>query len=135
MAKDEEREERAAAEPTLVDVEVEEDDDDDAGSPFDHPAFLPVLLWALALWFGYDGFINQDPEIIMSGISGLTPEIVEEIFNPSSKVDVPVAFSLTNGEDMEITLDFDAALSVQVNETGGQHPYILRPVINVAGVN
>ena len=64
-----------------------------------------------------------------------TPEIVEEIFNPSSKVDVPVAFSLTNGEDMEITLDFDAALSVQVNETSGQHPYILRPVINVAGMN
>ncbi len=63
-----------------------------------------------------------------------TPEIVEEIFNPSSKVDVPVAFSLTNGEDMEITLDFDAALSVQVNETGGQHPYLLRPVINVAGM-
>ncbi len=64
-----------------------------------------------------------------------TPEIVEEIFNPSGKVDVPVAFSLTNGEDMEITLDFDAALSVQVNETNGQHPYILRPVINVAGMN
>jgi len=64
-----------------------------------------------------------------------TPEIVEDIFIPSGKVDVPVAFTVTNGEDMEITLDFDAALSVQVNETSGQHPYILRPVINVAGMS
>jgi hypothetical protein len=64
MAKDDEREERAAAEPTRVDVEIEEEDDDDAGSPFDHPAFLPVLLWALALWFGYDGWINQDPDML-----------------------------------------------------------------------
>lgn len=42
----------------------EEGDDDDVGSPFDHPAFLPVLLWALSLWFGYDGWINQDPEML-----------------------------------------------------------------------
>ena len=39
-------------------------DDDDAASPFDHPAFLPVLLWGLALWCGYDGWINQDPEML-----------------------------------------------------------------------
>ncbi len=41
-----------------------EEDDEDAGSPFDHPAFLPVLLWALAIWFGYDGWINQDPDML-----------------------------------------------------------------------
>jgi len=41
-----------------------DDDDDDAGSPFDHPAFLPVLLWGLAAWFGYDGWINQDPDML-----------------------------------------------------------------------
>jgi hypothetical protein len=64
-----------------------------------------------------------------------TPDIVEPIFNPSGKVDVPVAFTLSNGENMEITLDFDAALSVQVNQTNGQHPYILRPVINVVEMN
>jgi hypothetical protein len=40
------------------------DDDDEAASPFDHPAFLPVLLWGLALWFGYDGWINQDPDML-----------------------------------------------------------------------
>ena len=39
-------------------------DEEDASSPFDHPAFLPVLLWGLALWFGYDGWINQDPEML-----------------------------------------------------------------------
>ena len=64
-----------------------------------------------------------------------TPDIVEPIFNPSGKVDVPVAFTLSNGENMEITLDFDAALSVQVNQANGQHPYILRPVINVVEMN
>jgi hypothetical protein len=64
-----------------------------------------------------------------------TPDIVEPIFNPSNKVDVPVPFSLSSGEDMQITLDFDAALSVQVNQTNGQHPYILRPVINVVDMD
>jgi hypothetical protein len=39
-------------------------DDDEASSPFDHPAFLPVLLWGLAVWFGYDGWINQDPDML-----------------------------------------------------------------------
>ena len=39
-------------------------DEEEASSPFDHPAFLPVLLWGLAVWFGYDGWINQDPEML-----------------------------------------------------------------------
>lgn len=39
-------------------------DEDEASSPFDHPAFLPVLLWGLAVWFGYDGWINKDPEML-----------------------------------------------------------------------
>jgi len=38
--------------------------DEEASSPFDHPAFLPVLLWGLAIWFGYDGWINKDPEML-----------------------------------------------------------------------
>jgi len=41
-----------------------EEEDDDAGSPFDHPAFLPVLLWGLALWFGYDGWFNENIEAV-----------------------------------------------------------------------
>lgn len=31
-----------------------------ASTPFDHPAFLPVLLIAFTLWFGYDGWLNAD---------------------------------------------------------------------------
>jgi hypothetical protein len=45
-----------------------------------------------------------------------------------------VVFSVSGGEETDITLDFDAELSVHVNSTPGQHPYILRPVINVAGM-
>ena len=44
--------------------EADEADDEDASSPFDHPAFLPVLLWGLAVWFGYDGWINQNPDML-----------------------------------------------------------------------
>jgi hypothetical protein len=39
-------------------------DEEEASSPFDHPAFLPVLLWGLAVWFGYDGWINRDPSML-----------------------------------------------------------------------
>jgi hypothetical protein len=62
-----------------------------------------------------------------------TPEITELIEVPSDKVDVPVVFYVSGGEEVDVTLDFDAELSVQVNTTSGQHPYLLRPVIN-AGV-
>ncbi len=35
-----------------------------APTPFDHPLFLPALLFAFALWFGYDGFLNDDPDMM-----------------------------------------------------------------------
>jgi hypothetical protein len=63
-----------------------------------------------------------------------TPEAIDGIFISSGKVDVPVAFTVSGGDKLELTIDFDAALSVQVNETQGQHPYILRPVLTPAGV-
>ena len=31
-----------------------------APTPFDGPYFLPVVLFGLAAWFGYDGWISQD---------------------------------------------------------------------------
>ncbi|MBW2293788.1 MAG: hypothetical protein JRG94_15960, partial [Deltaproteobacteria bacterium] len=37
-----------------------EEMEEQAPTPFDHPLFLPVLLSGLTLWFGYDGWINQD---------------------------------------------------------------------------
>ena len=63
----------------------------------------------------------------------LTPDVTVPIFNPSGKVDIPVPFVVSAGDETTLTLDFDAQLSVQVNQTNGQHPYILRPVINLVG--
>lgn len=48
-------------EESLVDATAE---DDRASSPFDHPAFLPVLVFAMALWFGYDGWFNETIESV-----------------------------------------------------------------------
>ena len=33
-------------------------------TPFDHPLFLPALLFGGMLWFGYDGWITTDPEML-----------------------------------------------------------------------
>lgn len=33
-------------------------------NPLYHPLFLPVLLVAFCLWFGWDGFITTDPEML-----------------------------------------------------------------------
>ena len=41
------------------------EDEDEASSPFDHPAFLPVLIWGLAIWFGFDGWFNPKIEAVM----------------------------------------------------------------------
>jgi len=34
-------------------------------TPFDHPLFLPVLLGAGAIWFGYDGWFNPEIKAVM----------------------------------------------------------------------
>ena len=49
-------------EPLDSEEEEEWEDDEDRSTPFDHPFFLPVLLIAFALWFGYDGWFNEDME-------------------------------------------------------------------------
>jgi hypothetical protein len=36
------------------------EDEERASTPFDHPFFLPALLIAFTLWFGYDGWLNAD---------------------------------------------------------------------------
>lgn len=33
-------------------------------NPLYHPLFLPVLLIAFSLWFGYDGFFTSDPDML-----------------------------------------------------------------------
>lgn len=40
------------------DSELEYEDEAPAATPFDNPYFLPVVLWALAAWFGYDIVTN-----------------------------------------------------------------------------
>jgi hypothetical protein len=60
---DEDREQAASPEEPAPDTEEEEEEEDGPPStPFDHPAFLPVLLGAFALWFGYDGWFNPEME-------------------------------------------------------------------------
>ena len=49
----------------------------------------------------------------------------------SNKVDVPIRFHVSVGADTSVTLDFNAAASVQVNETGSDK-FILRPVVTPA---
>jgi hypothetical protein len=48
----------------LADVPAGEPEDDEASSPFDHPAFLPVLVFGMAIWFGYDGWFNEKIESV-----------------------------------------------------------------------
>jgi hypothetical protein len=36
------------------------DPEERASTPFDHPYFLPALLIAFTVWFGYDGWLNKD---------------------------------------------------------------------------
>jgi len=40
------------------------DDEGPPPTPFDHPLFLPTILVGLTLWFGYDGFISDDPKML-----------------------------------------------------------------------
>ena len=52
-------EETPAEEKTPAEIE-----DEQAPTPFDHPLLLPILLSGLTLWFGYDGWLTTDPEMI-----------------------------------------------------------------------
>lgn len=45
------------------DAATDDDDEDDARTPFDNPWLLPVLLTAGTVWFGYDGWFNDDPDM------------------------------------------------------------------------
>ena len=53
--------------PEERDAKLGEDPDDGddapAPTPFDHPMFFPAMLFAVALWFGYDGFFSTDPDL------------------------------------------------------------------------
>src|SRR5262245_62689769 len=55
-------------------------DEDEASSPFDHPAFLPVLIWGLAIWFGFDGWFNPKIEAVMFNRYGFGVLVVLGIY-------------------------------------------------------
>lgn len=63
-----------------------------------------------------------------------TPDLSEDVWVPPGKINVPVPFTVSQNEDLDVILDFDAAASIQINETGNEK-YILRPVITPVGVN
>jgi hypothetical protein len=63
-----------------------------------------------------------------------TPEVTSEVTVPSGKIDVLAPMELSQGEDLTITLDFDAEASLHVVSTGSG-TYILRPVVTVVAVD
>ena len=73
--------------------------------------------------------VQQATLVVDDDDDPMTPSIEDPISLPSGKIDIPVAFTLTAGVDMTLTLDFDAERSVQVNMTNGKKTYIMRPVI------
>lgn len=48
----------AATETAANDANAGDEQDAPAETPFDNPFFLPVVLWALAVWFGWDIVTN-----------------------------------------------------------------------------
>jgi hypothetical protein len=67
MTQDPEEQSPSASEEmsgTQVDDSAVDTEEEGPPTPFDHPLFLPVLLFAGMLWFGYDGFINTDPDMM-----------------------------------------------------------------------
>ncbi|TMA33785.1 MAG: hypothetical protein E6J87_09030 [Deltaproteobacteria bacterium] len=69
------------AEPEQEQPQLEDGaDEEEASSPFDHPAFLPVLLWGLAAWFGYDGWFNPKIESVMFNRYGFGILVVLAIY-------------------------------------------------------
>lgn len=42
----------------------DEPEEEFAPTPFDGPWVMPVLLLGFAAWFGYDGWLNDDPDMV-----------------------------------------------------------------------
>ncbi len=77
----------------------------------------------------------SDAEILRDDdLDPATPDLSEDVWVPPGKIDVPVPFTVSRNEDLDVILDFDAAASIQINETGNEK-YILRPVVTPVGVH
>jgi hypothetical protein len=64
MSEEEKRDQSELAALEGSEPEPEEEEDEYVPTPFDNPWVLPCLLLAFVLWFGYDGWINQDPDML-----------------------------------------------------------------------
>ena len=101
---------------------------DGQSAPIGDLEVTPGTFQKLRMYISEASLTMDDPNDPMA-------EIEVPIDVPSGKVDIPVSFEISGGETLEVVLDFDAELSVQVNETsGGSKEYILRPVITPVGV-
>ncbi|MCH2172198.1 hypothetical protein MK489_15540 [Myxococcota bacterium] len=52
------------AEPAQPEDASYEEDDEEVSSPFDNPLFAPLMVAGFVAWFGYDGWFNDDPEML-----------------------------------------------------------------------
>jgi hypothetical protein len=77
---DPDREERRLEDAARGSDDSDTDGAEDASSPFDHPAFLPVLLWGLAVWFGFDGWFNPKIEAVMFNRWGFAVLVVLALY-------------------------------------------------------
>lgn len=64
MSEDEKRDESELAALENSGEDSEDEEDEHVPTPFDNPWVLPCLLLAFVLWFSYDGWINQDPDML-----------------------------------------------------------------------
>jgi putative Mn2+ efflux pump MntP len=55
-------------------------DEEEVSSPFDHPAFLPVILWGMAIWFGIDGWFNPKIKSVMFNRVGFVILVVLGVY-------------------------------------------------------
>jgi hypothetical protein len=111
--------------------------DDDTATPVvvtNHPATFDLLTLtggATALLASGEvpaGFYRRIRLEISSAALTYKDGTMADLQIDSNKVDVPIGFQVRSGADAAIVLDFDAAASVQVNDTASGR-LILRPVV------
>lgn len=119
------------------DDQGENDDEGDCGAPIvisTHPETFDLLTLTagattlLASGEVPEGFYQRIRIGVSSAVLTYTDGTSVDLKLESHKVDIPISFHVTTGGDAGVVLDFDAAASVQVNETASGQ-FILRPVV------
>lgn len=98
MADDREQTSLESQSQASLDTATDEEEEEDVGSPFDHPAFLPVLLLALATWFGFDGWFSETIESVRFNRYGFFFLVGAALyFSASELVRIPYLLSMLWG--------------------------------------